>query len=218
MTSPRDLPDRDPRDRDPRDRDLPDWARPVEATCGAIAALLAPHGEVVLHDLASDRIVAIWNPVSGRVPGDASLIGDVSELTDVGPYPQTLPDGRRMSAVSAVVPDAEGRPAGLLCVNVDRTPLERIAELAGTWLAPRADPPEPLFHLDWRELVGRRVGEFCRARDTTPGRLDPAARRELVAVLDGEGLFAVRRAADLVAGALGVSRATVYAHLKEIRR
>jgi predicted transcriptional regulator YheO len=38
-----------------------------------------------------------------------------------------------------------------------------------------------------------------------------------VAVLDAEGLLSVRGAADLTAQALGVSRATVYTLLKEVR-
>jgi predicted transcriptional regulator YheO len=36
----------------------------------ALAALLAPHGEIALHDLAADRIVALWTPISGRSVGD----------------------------------------------------------------------------------------------------------------------------------------------------
>src|SRR5512141_1896595 len=100
----------------------PDWARPVLPVGAAVAALLAPHGEVVLHDLAADRIVALWNPISGRAVGDPSLIAELGGLGrdgPIGPYPTTLPDGRRVTAVSAVVPDAGGAPVGLLCVNVD---------------------------------------------------------------------------------------------------
>ena len=33
--------------------------------CDALARLLSPHAEVVLHDPATDEIVAIWNPLSG---------------------------------------------------------------------------------------------------------------------------------------------------------
>lgn len=202
-------------------RAAPPWARPLLGVGEALAALLAPHGEVVLHDLASDRIVAIWNPISGRVPGDPSLIdelGDLGRDAPIGPYPTTLPDGRRVSAVSAVIPDAAGRASGLLCVNVDRTPLDAVAALAASWLAPRTDPPPQLVHQDWRELIGRRVGAFCAERSCRPAQLDGAARLELIGLLDGEGLFAVRRAAELVAGALGVSRATVYAQRRLARR
>src|SRR5688500_8905981 len=36
------------------------WA-PV---CQAIALLLGPYAEVVLHDVASDRVLGVWNPMS----------------------------------------------------------------------------------------------------------------------------------------------------------
>ena len=98
----------------------PDQLAPIGE---ALARLLSPHAEVVLHDPATDEIAAIWNPLSGREPGDPSLLGELEELTatgaDVyGPYPKTLSDGRRLSAVSAVIRDDDGAPAYVLCVNV----------------------------------------------------------------------------------------------------
>lgn len=201
--------------------DVPPWARPVLPIGEALAALLAPYGEIALHDLAADRILALWNPISGRVVGDPSLISELGELGSggpIGPYPTTLPDGRRVTAVSAVVPDAEGHPCGLLCVNVDRTPLDTVAALATAWLQPRVEAPEPLVGQDWRETIGRRVRAFCAGLGVPARHLDVPGRVELIRQLDGEGLFAVRRAADLVASALGVSRATVYADLKSVRR
>src|SRR3954452_18238219 len=130
--------------------DPPEWARPVWATCEALAVLLAPHGEVALHDLGTGRIAGLWNPLSGRAVGEESLIARPQDLdaTSMGPYPATLPDGRQVSCVSAVVPDAAGVPRGLLCVNVDRSPLDRIVALAGGWLAPTREQPAELFQQD----------------------------------------------------------------------
>jgi len=48
----------------------------------AIAALLHPHAEVVIHDLRNDRIVEIWNAFSHRQAGDESLLGDDIERVD----------------------------------------------------------------------------------------------------------------------------------------
>jgi len=50
------------------------WLKAIEPACAAIAALLHPHAEVVVHELATDTIVAIWNPFSGRTVGDPSLM------------------------------------------------------------------------------------------------------------------------------------------------
>jgi YheO-like PAS domain len=95
----------------------PAWLRPHAPVCEAIAALLAPHAEVAVHDLSTERIVALWNPISGRAVGDDSLIdelpGDPSSAPVIGPYPKVLPDGRGCASVSAVLTDESGRPRGL---------------------------------------------------------------------------------------------------------
>jgi len=81
-------------------------ARPSNPRGAAFAALLYPHAEVVVHELGADRIVALWNPFSGRAVGDPSLAGRSCPRTGgeqpmQGPYPKVELDGRPMSAVSA---------------------------------------------------------------------------------------------------------------------
>ncbi|WP_329190057.1 PAS domain-containing protein [Actinacidiphila glaucinigra] len=83
---------------DPRVRQ---WA-PV---CQALALLLSPYAQVVLHDVADDRVLGIWNPMTRRTAGDPSLLGELDGLDpsahDVyGPYEKPLADGRRLSSVS----------------------------------------------------------------------------------------------------------------------
>jgi predicted transcriptional regulator YheO len=109
--------------------------------CEAIARLLSPHAEVVLHDPATDSVTAIWNPLSRRTVGDPSLLGELDELSPVGPdvygpYPKSLPDGRRLSSVSAVIRDDEGRPDAVLCVNVDRSAFDAAARILAAFAAP----------------------------------------------------------------------------------
>ena len=199
----------------------PAWLRPVEPACAAIAALLHPHAEVVVHDLASDRIVAIWNATSGRGPGDPSLLDELPaswESAPVqGPYAKIAVDGGPQSAVSAIVRDAAGTPRGLLCVNLDRSPLERAARLLDDLFAPRDPRPRELFDRDWREQIALEVDAFCREEGVDRARLPRDRRLALVGRLDAQGLFETRNAAQHAATALGVSRATVYALLKESR-
>jgi len=197
------------------------WVDSVVPICAAVSALLHPHGEIVLHDLATDRIVAVWNPISGRAIGDPSLLEELPERWErvpvQGPYAKVLVDGRPVSAVSAVVADADGAPRGLLCVNLDRSPLEGAAELLRAFAAPVAPRPPELFARDWRERIALFVDEEGRARGVARERLGRDGRLEVVTALDAQGLFATRGAAEHAARALGVSRATVYALLREAR-
>jgi D-arginine utilization repressor len=197
------------------------WAASFESVCAAIAQLLDPHAEVVLHDLASDRIIGIWNPLSGRRVGDVSLIDELPEgwagAPVQGPYRKVLADGRYLSAVSAVVCDPDGVACGLLCVNLDRSPFEQALDVLSRFAAPRAPRPRELFVRDWREQIALTVDDECRSRGMSRERLTREDRLSLVRALDERGLFATRHAAEYAAHALGVSRATVYALLKEVR-
>ncbi|MER6397301.1 transcriptional regulator [Kitasatospora sp. NPDC059973] len=205
---------------DPRVRT---WA-PV---CQAVALLLGPYAEVVLHDAVRDEVLAIWHPMSGRAPGDPSLLGELDDLAPalpdvygadvLGPYEKLLPDGRRLSSVSAVLRDDDGRASAVLCVNLDRGPLEQAAALLAGFAAPTAPRPEPLFERDWTERMNDVIGGYVRAHGRPPDRLGREDRLAVLRELDRAGVLAVRRAVPAVATALKVSRSTVYALLAELR-
>ncbi|MFJ3964794.1 transcriptional regulator [Streptomyces sp. NPDC090036] len=202
-------------DRDPR---LRMWG-PV---CQAVAMLLGPYAEVVLHDPETDRVLQIWNPMTTRRAGDPSLLGELDALApsaqDVyGPYPKMLVDGRRLSSVSAVLRDAQDRPSAVLCINLDRTPLEQAAAVLSAFGAPVVQRPEPLFEEDWSERIQHVIGSYVRETGRPVERMTRQDRLAVLGRLDEARVFAVRRAAPVVAGALRVSRSTVYGLLAELR-
>jgi predicted transcriptional regulator YheO len=198
----------------------PEWLATYTPIAEAIARLLHPYAEVAVHDLATDRIVALWNAFSGRKPGDPALLselpGDIGELGVYGPYAKVLPDGRNLTSVSAVLVDHKGAPRGLLCVNFDRSPLNGVAELLARFAAPVTPRPPELFSRDWREQIALVIDEACRERHLRRDQLTREDRLSLVRLLNDKGLFSTRQASSHAALALGVSRATVYSLLKEV--
>lgn len=198
----------------------PDQLAPV---CAAIARLLSPHAEVVLHDPVADRVVGIWNALSERAPGDPSLLGELDELptTDAdvyGPYPKSLPDGRRLSSVSAVLRDADGKAELVLCVNVDRTAFDQASRILSAFAAPLAGQPRVLFEHDWTETLNEIVADYVRAAGTPVDRLDRDRRLELVGRLETAGVLSQRRSVPAVARALRISRSALYQLLAEARK
>ncbi|WP_409494358.1 transcriptional regulator [Amycolatopsis sp. cmx-11-12] len=188
----------------------------------AVAALLGPYAEVVLHDVVLDEVLAIWNPMTDRRAGEQSLLGELDKLepsaTDVyGPYEKTLTDGRRLSSVSALLRDEGGEPHAVLCINLDRTPMDQAAALLASFAAPVRPRPEPLFEQDWTERVQHTIGAYVRDHGRPIERLTRDDRLALVAELDAAGVFSVRRAVPAVATALRASRSTVYALLSEVK-
>jgi predicted transcriptional regulator YheO len=207
--------------------ELPAWAERMTPACQAIAELLHPNAEVVLHQLDTDTIVGIWNAFSLRRVGDPSLLSELPGAGHdgsvigpvVGPYEKVTIDGRRLTSISAIVPDEEGVTRGLLCVNLDRSPLDGIvAALSSLAASPAVQPRlDALFERDWRDRIALGVDEWCRTHNVRRDALTRPDRIDIVRLLDEQDLFATRKAAEHVATALGVSRATVYQLLRTAR-
>jgi predicted transcriptional regulator YheO len=189
--------------------------------CEAVVTLFHPLAEVAVHDIRRDRIVAIWNPISERRVGQRSLLDELPDYPDdarvIGPYAKVLADGRAITSVSVVLQNAKGARRGLLCINFDRAPFDGAAEFLTRFAAAVEERPPELFDRDWREQIALAVDEECRSRRLRRDRLTREQRLDLTRVLDERGLFSTRNAAAHAARALGVSRTTVYALLKEAR-
>ncbi len=204
----------------------PRWSAPLEPACAALATLFHPHVEVALHDLASDRILAMWNPAPGRSVGDPSLLGSIPSAVDVatlrsgavlGPYERVLVDGRRTASVSAVVPGPTGAPVGLVCINFDRSLIDGAAASLLSFARAAVDRPPELFDRDWREQIALTVEEWLREKRLRREALTRTDRVAVVRLLDERELFATRNASRHVALALGISRASVYTLLRTAR-
>lgn len=191
----------------------------MAAAATALTTLFHPHVEVALHEVARDRLVAIWNAFSARKPGqesllDPGLLADVPAGRVLGPYEQIDRQGRRLSSVSVRVD--EGRM--LLCINFDRSAIDSVALLLSAFAAPREEQPVALFQRDWRATVNGLIEDWCRSNGVPRSALSRADRLSIVADLDNRGVFDTRNAAEHVGAALGVSRATVYNLRKELSR
>lgn len=191
--------------------------------CDAIARLLTPHAEVVLHDPVTDEVIGIWNAFSERSVGDPSLLGELAEQTatgvDVyGPYPKSLPDGRWLSSVSAVLRDEHGKPEVVLCINVDRTAFEEASRILAAFAAPVVGQPRVLFEHDWAEALNEIIADYIRRRGVTVERLTKDDRLELLAHLDKAGVLSQRRGVPAVARALKISRSALYQLLAQARK
>lgn len=197
--------------------------RRLTPICEALVRLLSPHAEVVLHNPVTDTVMAIWNPAPGRGPGDPSLLAELGDFenkeSDVfGPYPKSLPDGRQLSSVSAVMRDDAGNPEAVLCINLDRTVFQEASRLLASFAAPLQQQPHELFEHDWVESVHELIGAYVRTSGTSIDRLTRADRRTLLAKLDANGVFGRQNSIPTVAQILHISRSSLYNTLGEIRK
>ncbi len=188
----------------------------------SIAKLFFPYAEVVIHDLAEQRVRYLANNLSRREIGDESGLEDIERtIADrfVGPYEKLNWDGRRMRCVSSVLFDDDGQALGVMCINFNIAVFEDMHGMLGMLLkgAGLVEQPAELFRDDWQERINTFMHGWLQQRQLALNGLTRDQRRELVAALYAEGAFQGKSATHYIANVLGLGRATVYKYLKELK-
>lgn len=188
-----------------------------------IATLLFPYAEVVIHDLHDQTVLYLANNLSKRELGDDSALEEIDHSARervIGPYEKLNWDGRKMRCVSNVLFDDRGQPAGMMCINFNiavfedlRSTLDLLIKGAGV-----VAQPEELFRDDWQERINTFLHGWLRERQVGLNALTRDHRRELVEALYEQGAFRGKSSANYVANVLGMGRATVYKHLKALKK
>lgn len=184
---------------------------------------LAPFCEVVVHDLLDPRhaILAIHNNLSGRQPGDPATELGLARIADpqyqqvIANYANQFADGRQAKSTSIGIKDSSGQYIAALCLNVDLSLFRGLQTMLGQFgtVGAAAGVTESLDPVG-ADGIRDRIDQFAARLATTPRSLKATDRRALMRELKESGYMEVRRAMEVVAMHLGVSRATVYSDAK----
>nr|WP_315212364.1 PAS domain-containing protein [uncultured Duganella sp.] len=191
----------------------------MKQVADGLGQTLAPFCEVVLHDLLDPEhaILAIHNNLSGRSVGAPATELGLARAADpdfaqvIANYPNTFADGRLAKSTSIGIKDSEGRYIAALCMNVDLTVFRSLNSLLTQFgnvntAAGVSETLEPAG----ADAIRARIDQFAARLATTPRALKADERKALMRELKESGLGDVRRAMEIVAAYLNVSRATVY--------
>lgn len=192
-----------------------------ELVCNTFGELV----EVVLHDLSQPDNSIIWlcGNVTGRKIGgpitDLGLAalssGDYSARYG---YTTFTDEGKVLKSSTMIMCDDDGKPYGSLCINFDISSLLAFDGALQSLVARNetlsiqesfpTDVADTLNLLLTKSIaeIGKPI-EFMNASD----------RIELIKILDEKGAFQLKKAVPFIAGKLGVSRQTIYNHLKQIK-
>lgn len=191
-----------------------------------IARALGPSCEVVLHsidDIGQSVVKIVNSHITGRSIGapvtDLGLRVLEKAKTGgddvVGPYFSEI-DSKSLRSVTVLLRDDQGEPIGFLCMNMDLT--APFADIARAYL------PEPL---ERREAAPDQLVEHFPAsiRDLVKQALSASGdiggsdrTRRMIEELNKKGIFVIKGAVEIAAEELGVSRHTIYYHLRDLRR
>lgn len=183
--------------------------------CDALVRLLHPLLEIVIHEIATDKIIYLNGCLSARKVGDASLL-DKATLNDVDEviYPKINFDGKLIKSISVQLEDR-----WLLCINCDISVFSQMQQLSSVILQSMgSSQPEALFARDWQEKLHIAIHSYLQIHHLSFENLSAANKKLLVKYLLDLGAFKEKKAADYVAKILDLSRATVFKYLKELRK
>lgn len=189
-------------------------------TVEAMARLMNPTVEFVIHNLKTNKIEAIYNNFSNRKVGDESNfeVAEIDNLSPViGPYQKTNWDGRRLKCTTAVLYDDSGKAYGTICMNMDTSPFETIQNFAQdmTRLEDEIDAPDrKIFENDLHERINVFVKDYMQQHKKALITLSKDDKKDIVKALEAQGAFEQKNAADYIGKVLSISRATVYNYLK----
>jgi predicted transcriptional regulator YheO len=201
----------------------------------AFVLTLGEHTEIVVHDLRSidASVSAIAGNLTNRVVGapipDPEFIPErlKSMHEDEYLYTTQTPDGRRLCSSTVWIRNQTGVVRGAICVNVDHSHLQQASELIGAVVAglpvskPGADgdPSIPLttFARSIEDFVNTALEHVEQETGRPIHQWTRPERLSAISSLEEQGVFQLRRSAEVVAHHLGLSRATVFADLREIR-
>jgi predicted transcriptional regulator YheO len=201
----------------------------LSAVAEALAAVVPPACEVTVLDLRTPgyNVVRRLGPPLGAAPGDlAALVGDEPEAAphsarhDVAVQVVASPAGRDIVSARVKVRDFTGHVVGALIVTCDYSDL-----MAARELLQRLTPGALTDHVESEmgkngpaeEYVERVVRAALLERRKPLHTFDREDRVAVIRMLDRAGVFAMRRAVNVVADELGISRTSIYSYLREAR-
>lgn len=180
----------------------------------ALVKLMQPLVEIVIHDLEAGTICYINGNLSKRAVGSLSLLSPSEFEHDLGTiiYPKINFDGRLIKSVSIPI-----NKKFLACINCDVSIFNHMLNLSEKILAGQKNQPKSLFKNDWQERLHEALHKFLAQNNWHFDKLKPAQKKQAVQYLYELGAFNEKNAADYVAQALGIGRASVFNYLKQTK-
>lgn len=185
----------------------------------ALERLLYPFAEIVIHDIKTNKIVAIYNPFSKRKVNSPSLLSEEDEILTLndctGPYEKINFDGRKLKSISSLIKDEKNKVIGLFCINLDISKLDSYKNIIEGFLNYQSfvSQPNPLFRDDWQEKINQYTHAYLIKHHLSLDTLSKSEKKEIIQHLNEMGAFTGKNAAKYIAQLLKVSRATVYNYL-----
>ena len=212
-----------------------DAMRALAPLVEGIARMFGTHCEVVLHSLAdlSRSIILIGNgELTGRKVGapitnkGLEILAEAFESRKdvIGPYFSTTDLGKTMRSVLMLLRNPDGNPIGFFCVNFDLTvsmiDFSSFLSIDASRGAGGAASPalaREVYPLAAKDLIQKTLESELAGIALLKGISASEKNKLLIQALEQKNIFSIKGAVEIVAREMGVSRHTIYSHLRCIR-
>ena len=112
-----------------------------------------------------------------------------------------------------------GMPVGLMCIYLDISVADELKRVISAFTSSQdmVQQPENLFQNDWHEKVNIYIHNWVQKNQKNIHDLNLVDKRTIVKNLHEQGAFNNPKSHEYVAGVLGLSRATIFKYLKQIK-
>jgi predicted transcriptional regulator YheO len=208
---------------------LPQVFELLSRVARAIVATVGVQCEVVVHDLRNPdhTLIAISGNLTDRtvgapVPDTEFLPRNLATFQDdIIRQPARTPRGRELISSTVWVRNTAGAIVGAICINMDFNDLRHARDLLNRALADVETPPgaEVLetFATSPQDFVEIALRGAIRKVGKPLHRLNRQDKIAIIAALEQAEVFRFSQSIEIVMEQLGISRASIYAYLKEVR-
>ncbi|MBM17851.1 MAG: hypothetical protein CL947_02135 [Epsilonproteobacteria bacterium] len=188
-------------------------------TSKSLVQLFQPLIEIVVHDLATKKIIFIDGFLSKRKKNDPSLIDeDIANKAhniDQIVYTKLNFDGRLIKSVSIPIKE-KNKIVGLWCFNYDVTHFKDFQQIAHIALQENVKrKPTVLFENDWQDKINQFIYNYLKEHNLQFNSLANKEKKEIIYSLYKKNAFREKNAADYIAKTMNISRSTVFNYLRE---
>lgn len=211
------------------EQQLPQVFELLSRVARAIVATVGVQCEVVVHDLRNPEQTLI--SISGNLTGRA--VGAPLPDTEFGPrnlttfqddilrQPARTPRGRELLSSTVWVRNSEGAIVGAICINMDFNDLRHARDLLNRALAGIETDPEAevleTFATSPQDFVEIALRGAIKKVGKPVHHLNRQDKIAIISALEQAEVFRFSQSIEIVMEQLGISRASIYAYLKEIR-
>ncbi len=200
--------------------------RSMETVVDGVASVFGSFCEVVLHSLENPgrSVVKIANGITtGRdidSPVTAEALKQLYEIahqegSDVRHSCKRTPDGQLFKSTSMVIRNAQQKPIGMLCININMSVSASDFIQAFAVTDEQSVTAVGHFPASVDDLVENTVDRTIIEVNSNQQLSNKVKNKHIIMSLYEKGIFDIKESVPLVARKLGVSRHTVYLYIRQ---